>query len=145
MKVDSTPKCIRPEGRVDGSRPALARMEELLLCTLLEIPDGFLVDAILEVGVDPTEGESLPFGTAAVLEGIVCKSPVVAVVVEYVYAVLLGKVFKGLFGFHGLLRGKLGHEVDILEPLVVVNKDGGCCVAFLGECSLELGNEAYLH
>jgi hypothetical protein len=116
MKVDSTPKCIRPEGQVDGSRPALARMEELLPCTLLEIPDGFLGNAILKVGVDPTEGESLPFGTAVVLEGVVCKLSVVAVVVEYAYAVLLGKVFKGSFGFHGLLRGKLGHEVDVLEP-----------------------------
>jgi hypothetical protein len=116
MKVDSTPKCIRQEGQVDGGRPALARMEELLPCTLLEISDGFLGIAILEVGVDPTEGESLPFGTAAVLEGIVCKLSIVAVVMEYVYAVLLSKVFKGLFGFHGLLGGKLGHEVDILEP-----------------------------
>ncbi len=116
MKVDSTPKCIRPEVQVDGGRPALARMEELLPCTLLEIPDGFLGNAILEVGVDPTEGKLLPFGTAAVLEGVVCKLSVVTVVVEYAYAMLLGKLFKGLFGFHGLLRGKLGHEVDILEP-----------------------------
>jgi hypothetical protein len=116
MKVDSTPRCIRPEGQVDDGRPALAVMEELLPCTLLEIPDGFLSNAILEVGVDPTEGESLPFGTAAVLESFVCKSTIVAVVVEYAYAVLLGEVFKGSFGFHGILRGKLGHEVDILEP-----------------------------
>jgi hypothetical protein len=91
-------------------------MEELLPCTLSEISDGFLGNAILEGGVDPTEGELLPFGNAAVLEGVVCKSSVVAVVVEYAYTVLLGEVFKGLFGFHGLLRGKLGHEVDILEP-----------------------------
>jgi hypothetical protein len=116
MKVDSTPKCIKPEGQVDGGRPVLVRREELLPCTLSEIPDGFLGNAILEVGIDPTEGELLPFGTAAVLEGVVCKPSVVAVVVEYAYAVLLGEVFKGSFGFHGLLRGKLGHEVDLLEP-----------------------------
>ncbi len=117
MKVDSTPKCIRPEGQVDGGRPVLACMEELLLCTLSEIPGGFLAgNAILEVGVDPTEGELLPFGTAAVLEGVVRKSSIVAMVVEDAYAMLLGEVFKGLFGFHGLLRGKFGHEVDILEP-----------------------------
>ena len=101
---------------MDGSGPALACMQELLPRTLPEISDGFLCNTILEVGIDPTEGELLSFGTAAVLEGVVCKSSVVAVVVEYVYAVLLGKVFKGLFGFHSLLRGKLGHEVDILEP-----------------------------
>ena len=107
MEVDSTPKCIRQESQVDGGRPALARMEELLPRTLLEISDGFLGNAILEVGVDLTEGELLPFGTAAVLEGVVCKSSIVAVGVEYAYAVLLGEVFKGLFGFHGLLEGSL--------------------------------------
>ncbi len=122
----------------------MAHMEELLPCILSKISDGFLGYAILEVGVDPTEGEFLPFGTAAVLEGVVCKLPVVTVVVEYLYAVLLGKVFKSSFGFHGLLGGKLGHEVNILELCVVVNEDGGRCVAFPGEFSLKLGNEAYL-
>ncbi len=116
MEVDSTPKCIRLEGQVDGGRPALARMEELLPCTLSKISDGFLGNAILEVGVDPIEDELLPFGTAAVLEGVVCKLFVVAMVVEYAYAMLLGEVFEGSFGFHGLLGGKLGHEVNVLEP-----------------------------
>ena len=100
MEVDSTPECIRPEGQVDGGRPALARMEELLPRTLPEISDGFLCNAILEVGIDPTEGESLTFGTAAALEGVVCKSSNVAVVVEDTDAVLLGKVPEGLLGFH---------------------------------------------
>jgi hypothetical protein len=54
----------------------------------------------LEVSVDPTEGELLPLCTAAVFEGILCKLSVVAVVVEDADAMLLGKVFKGLFGFH---------------------------------------------
>jgi hypothetical protein len=75
-------------------------MEELLPCVLLEVPDGHFCNAILEVGVDPTEGELLPFGTAAVLEGVVCKSSLVAIVVEDVDAVLIGKVLKGLLGFH---------------------------------------------
>ena len=60
---------------MDGGRLALAHMEELLPCTLSEVPDGLFCDAILEVGVDPTEGELLPFCTAAVLEGVVCKCP----------------------------------------------------------------------
>jgi hypothetical protein len=111
-------------------------MEELLPRTLPEISDGFLCNAILEVGIDPTEGESLSFCTAAVLEGIVCKSSVVAVVVEDADAVLLGKVLKGSLGVHGFLRGELRHQMDVLEPGVVVHKDGGHCVVLLGECSL---------
>ncbi len=104
----------------------------------------FLCNAILEVGVDSTKGELLPFGTAAVLEGIVCKLSVVAMVVEDADTVLSGKVLKGLFGFHCLFGGELGHKVDVLQSLVVVGKDSGRCIAFLGECSLQLSNEAHL-
>ncbi len=35
--------------------------------------------------------------------------------------------------------------MDILQSQVVVYKDGGRCVAFPGECSFQLCNEAYLH
>ena len=102
MEVDGTPEGIWPKGQVDGGRPALTHIEELLLCTLLEVPDGLFHNAVLEMGVDPTEGETLPLCTAAVLEGVVCKSSVVAMVVEDADAVLLGKVLKGLFGFNCL-------------------------------------------
>ncbi len=57
-------------------------------------------------------------------------------VVEDADTVLLRKVLEGLFGFNHLFGGKLGHEVNVLQPSVVVNKDSGCCMAFLGECSL---------
>ncbi len=136
MEVDSTPECIRPEGQAEGSRPALVCMEELLPRTLPKISDGFFCNAILEVGIDPTEGELLSLSTAAILEGVVCKTPVVAVIVEDADTVLLGKVLEGLLGIHGFLEGKLGHQMDVLEPGVVVHKDGGRCVALLGECPL---------
>ncbi len=122
MEVDSTPECIMPEGQVDGGRPALSHMEELLPHTLPEISDSFLYNAILEVGIDPTEGESLSFGAAAVLEGVVCKTSIVTVVVEDADAMLLGEVLEGLLGFHGLLGGELGHQIDVLEPRVVVKQ-----------------------
>jgi hypothetical protein len=102
VKVSGTPECIWPEGQVDGGRPALARVEELLPCTLSEVPDGIFCNAVLEMGIDSTEGETLPLCTAAVLEGVVCKSSIVAVVVEDMDAVLLGKVLKGLFWFNHL-------------------------------------------
>ncbi len=102
MKVSGTPECIWPEGQVDGGRPALARMEELLPCTLLDVPDGLFCNAVLEMGIDSTEGETLPLCTAAAFEGVVCKSSIVAVVVEDMDAMLLGKVLKGSFCFNGL-------------------------------------------
>ncbi len=135
MKVDGALEGIWPYGKVDGGWPLLARMEELLPCTLAEVPGGFFCNAILEVGIDPTKGETLPLGTAAVLEGVVRELSIVTVVVEDADAVLLGKVFEHAFGFHCFLGGELGHEVNIIELGVVVNKDGGHCIAFLGECS----------
>ncbi len=42
---------------------------------------GLSCDAVLEMGIDSTEGETLPLCTAAVLEGVVCTSSIVAVVV----------------------------------------------------------------
>jgi hypothetical protein len=102
VEVNSAPEGIWPKDQVDCGRPLLARMEELLPCALSEVPDGLFCNAVLEVVVDPTEGESLLFGTAAVLEGVVCKSSIVAMVVEDVDAdaVLISKVLKGLYGFH---------------------------------------------
>ncbi len=100
MEVNGAPEGIWPKGQVDGGRPSLARMEELLPCALLEVPDGLFCDAVLEVGVDPTESEMLPLCTAAVLEGVVCKSSIVTVVVEDTDAVLLNKVLEGLFYFN---------------------------------------------
>jgi hypothetical protein len=114
--MDHASEGIWPKGQVDGSRLLLGHMEELFPCTLTEVPDGLFCNAVLEVGVDPTKGEPLPLGTAAVLEGVVCKSSIVAMVVEDADAVMLGKVLKGLFGFHRLFGGKIGHEVDVLQP-----------------------------
>ncbi len=136
MKVNSAPEGIWLKGQVDGSWPSFVRIEELLPCTLSKVPDGLFCNAILEVGIDPTKGEPLSFGTVAVLEGVVCKSSVVAMVVEDADAVLFGKVLKGLFDFLYLFGGELGHKLDVLQSRVVVNKDDGRCIAFLGDCTL---------
>ncbi len=78
----------------------------------------------------------MPLCTAAVLEGVVHELSIVAVVVKDVYTVLLGEVFERTLGFHHFFRGELGHEVNILELGVMVDKDGGRGVAFLDECPL---------
>jgi hypothetical protein len=108
-------------------------MEELLHCALTEVADGLLCNVALEVGVDPAKGKTLSRCAATVLEGIAHKASIVAVVVEDADAMLLGKVLKRALSFHGLSRGNLGHQVDVLELGVVVDKDRGCGVLLLGE------------
>ncbi len=88
---------------MEGGRPALAHVEELILCTLSEVHDGLFCDAVLEICIDSTEGETLHLYTAAVLEGVVCKLFIVAVVVEYAVILLLGKELKSLFCYNGHL------------------------------------------
>ncbi len=78
-------------------------MEELFPCALAEIADGFLRNAILEVSIDATEGEVLPFCIATVLECVVGKASIVAVVVEDADGVLLAKVLECALCILGLL------------------------------------------
>ena len=63
-------------------------MEQLLACALREIADRALRNAILEVGIDSAEGELLSCIVVGLSEGIVLETPVIAVVVEDLYAVL---------------------------------------------------------
>jgi hypothetical protein len=69
-------------------------MEQLLASALGEVADGALGDAILEVGIDATEGELLSCVVAGLLEGVVVEAPVVAVVVLDPHACLAVKVLK---------------------------------------------------
>ncbi len=79
-------------------RPASACVEQLLACALREIADRALSNAILEVGIHSTEGELLSCVMAGLSEGIVLETPVIAVVVEDLHAVLGGKCLEGAFG-----------------------------------------------
>jgi hypothetical protein len=56
-------------------------MEQLLPCTFREVLDGLFSDAVLEVGIYPTEGELLPCFMACLLEGIVMKASIVTMIV----------------------------------------------------------------
>jgi hypothetical protein len=94
---------------VDCSWPLLPCMEELFPCTLAEIADSLLHDAVLEVGIDTTKGKSLSLCAATVLEGVVHEASIIAVVVEDAYAMLLGGVLERTLSGHHLFRGKLGH------------------------------------
>ncbi len=81
MKVSCILQGIWPQCKVDCLRPLGARVEQLLACTFQEVLDGLLSDAILEVGIYPTEGELLPCFVGCLLEGVVAESSLVAMVV----------------------------------------------------------------
>jgi hypothetical protein len=82
--------------------PGSTSVKQLLLCTLREVADGLLGDAILKVSIYATEGKVLVLFMAGLFEYVVRKLPVVAMVLLNFYAVLGGKGLKGAFGGNGL-------------------------------------------
>jgi hypothetical protein len=75
-------------------------MQELLLGALREVPDGTLGNSILKMRIDPAEGELLLVLLACLLECIVCKSTIVAMVVFDGYAVLGGESLECFLCFY---------------------------------------------
>ncbi len=74
-------------------------MQELLSGTLREVPDGMLGNSILEMRIDPTEGELLLVLLACLLECIVRPLTIVAMVVFDGYAVLTANCSNASFAF----------------------------------------------
>jgi hypothetical protein len=116
---------------VDSLWPVGACVEQLLLCAFREVLDGSLGNAILKVGIDPTEGELLPCVMACLSKGVVMEASIVAVIMEDLDSVFCRVLLEGKLGGKCLDRLVVELEVDELEVAVVVDKDGGALIAFL--------------
>jgi hypothetical protein len=92
---------VWPQRKVHCLRPASVSMQQLLAHALQEVADGVLGNAILEVSVYATEGELLALLVACLLECIIGKPTVVAVVMLNFYAMLSGEGLDGAFGGDG--------------------------------------------
>ncbi len=93
-------QCVWPQSCVHCRQPLLACMQELLSGALQEVPDGMLGNSILEMRIDSAEGELLLVLLACLLECIVCKSTIVAMVVFDGYAMLSGKLLECFLCFY---------------------------------------------
>jgi hypothetical protein len=100
---------------VNGSWPALARVQQLFPRALGEVTDGLLGNPILEMSVDATESDSLLSVLACCFEVVVCKAAVVTMVMLDANAVLLGESLKSVFRSDSLLGCQRSHEMDILQ------------------------------
>ncbi len=129
---------------MDCCRPASPGMQQLLACALREVADCVLGNPILEMGVHATKGELLAALLARLLEGVVRKSSVVAVIMQNFYAVFGSKLFERVLGLEGLLGGKIKHEMNESEAQEVVHKDGGAGVSLFGKFSFQLREETHL-
>jgi hypothetical protein len=120
-------------------------MEELLPRLFLGGSDCALCYAILKVSIHATVGNALAILIAVILEGIVSKTAIVAVVVLDSDTMLLRPSLKSFLGFHCLFRCEIcGHEESEPHSGKMVDEDGGPLVALLGKPSLHLGKESQL-
>jgi hypothetical protein len=78
-------------------------MKQLLPSVFRNSSDGSFSQSVLEMGINPTVGESLlPCGTV-VDEGIVGEAAVVGVVVLNIDKMVGGELFEGEFGLDGFI------------------------------------------
>jgi hypothetical protein len=118
-------------------------VEQFLPHALREVLDGLLGDAILKVGIDPTEGELLPCVVACLLEGVVMEVLVIAVIMEDLGSMFCSILFKGKLGGECFLGLVVELEVDKLKAAIVVDKDGGTLIALLGKFAFQLCIKSY--
>ncbi len=143
MKVGCISQCIWPQSKVDSLRPVGASIEQLFPCAFQEVPDGLLGNAILKVGADPTEGETLPCILACLLEGIVVEASIVAVIMEDLDSMLCSVLLKSKLGSEFFVRLVVELEVDELEAAKVVVEDGDALIALLGKFAFQLCIKTY--
>jgi hypothetical protein len=108
----------------------------LLLSALADIANCTLGDAILEIGVHSAEGKMLAAFVACLLEGVVVKLSMFAVIILDVNAMLGGKGLKCSLGGDGLNGGVINLEMNELQTRVVVHKDGRAPVAGDGDVNV---------
>jgi hypothetical protein len=97
-----------------GSRPSGPCVEHLLSCALREVVNGFFGYSILKMSIDTTESKSLICTCAHILEVIIGKLTIVAMVVKNLHTMLFSKVLKGSLGVNCLLRSETSHQMNIL-------------------------------
>jgi hypothetical protein len=83
--------------------PVSVSVQQLLVHAVQEIVDEALVNAILEMNIHATEGESLSRIMTGLLEGIVKESPFVTLLVLNPRIVLNNEALEGAFGGDGFV------------------------------------------
>ncbi len=104
-----------------------------------------LGNAILKVGIDPTEGELLPCIVICLSEGVVVEASVVTVVMKEIDFVFCSVLLKGKLGGKCFVRLVIELEVNKSKVAEVVDKDGGALVVLLGKFAFQLCIKSYFH
>ncbi len=111
MKVRRVSQGVRPKGQMKGSRPSVPCVEQLLSCALTEVANGLFGYSILKMSIDAIEGKSLICTCTRVLEVIIGKSTIVAMVVKNLHAMLFSEVLEDSLGIDCLVQSEASHQI----------------------------------
>ena len=87
-------------------------MEELFSCHVLQVSDGSLGDAILEVGINSAKSESLSLPLARCFECVVGKPSIVGMVVEDGDAMITSVLLESQLCIDRFLRRQIAHQMN---------------------------------
>ena len=87
-------------------------MEELLSCHVLQVSDGSLSDAVLEVGINSAKSESLSLPLARCFECVVGKPSIVGMVVEDGDAMITSVLLESQLCIDCFLRRQIAHQMN---------------------------------
>ena len=93
---------------------------------------------ILKMGVHAAKGELLSRVLTCLFEGVVHKSPIVAMIVLNFHAVVSGKLLEGMLGFDCFGGTLILHQMYESQVGEMVNEDGSAVVTAIGKFSFEL-------
>ena len=88
-------------------------VKEVCASLFLKVTDTFFGDAILEMGIDATVGDGLPLQRDICQEGIISKSTIVTVVVQYCETPIFAEGFESTLGLDCFSRGDGLHDMDV--------------------------------
>ena len=131
--IDGVIDCLGPEVGVDSLWPPMLCVKQHCACRFGDVSYATFGDTDLVVRANATKGHGLHRLFDTVNESLVCKAPVVAVIMFYCYSVGSSETFESLLGFDRLLRGQRFHVVDVREVGEVVCEDGRGSKPSIGE------------
>ena len=91
-------------------------IEHHCMSLLLQIMNLLFSNSILKMGIYATIGDVLLLGPTMIDEAIICKHPIISMIVLHYHTACFGHPLKTLLAFDSFITGQHSLEMDICEP-----------------------------
>ena len=140
MHVNVHSQGIRPQIHMNCFGPSTLCMKNHFLRHGLKVSDSLLSVSVLEVCVYSIVGDTLPHSIAVMDEHVVCKAPVIAVVVLHPYVGSSCVPLKKIIGVYSILGCYIVHAVNLLQVQEVIHEYSCISVYIIGDPSFHVSD-----